>query len=198
VTAEPNAVREATLQEVDSGLAPVTDGWFVVNVRDAAWLTNEAFGARCVFEGDRPVFRKRPDLAIQKFAELGLTLQVLEPGQPSSLYHAESAQEAFLVLVGECLLLVEGEERRLRAWDFVHCPAGTEHVFVGAGSEPCVIFMAGRRLPGRTVFYPDSEPARSHGAGAHSATSSPVEAYAPFPHWQPERPAFPSELPWVR
>src|SRR2546425_2509638 len=89
---------EAQLEQVDSGLAPVTDGWFVVNVRDAAWLTNDAFGGRCVFEGAKPV----------KFGDLGITLAVLEPGKPSGMYHAESNQEDFLVLAGECLLLVEG------------------------------------------------------------------------------------------
>src|SRR5438132_7897121 len=112
---------EARLEELDSGRAPVSDGWFVVNVRDAAWLTNDAFGARCVFEASRPVLRARPDLSVQTFAELGFTLQIIEPGQPSGMYHAESGQENFLVLAGECLLVVEGEERRLRAWDFVHC-----------------------------------------------------------------------------
>ena len=97
-------IDEAHLEEVDSGLAPVTDGWFVVNVRDAAWLTNDAFGARCVFEGDRPVLRRRPDLPVHKFADVGFTLQVVQPGQPSGLYHAESNQEGFLVLAGECTL----------------------------------------------------------------------------------------------
>jgi uncharacterized cupin superfamily protein len=189
-------VEEARLEEVDSGLAPVTDGWFVVNVRDAAWLTNEAFGARCVFEGDKPVLRRRPDLPVHKFAEVGFTLQVVQPGQPSGIYHAESNQEGFLVLAGECLLLVEGEERRLQAWDFVHCPPGTEHVFVGAGEGPCVIFMTGRRTSDRSIVYPDSEAARRYGAGVKTETSSPSEAYAPFPHWQPERPETWNGLPW--
>jgi hypothetical protein len=111
-------VEEAPLEEVDSGLTPVADGWFVVNVREAAWLTNKAFGARCVFESDRPVLRRRPDLPVHKFADVGFTLQVVQPGQPSGMYHAESNQENFLVLAGECTLLVEGEERSLRAWDF--------------------------------------------------------------------------------
>jgi uncharacterized cupin superfamily protein len=188
-------VDEARLEAVDSGLAPVTDGWFVVSVREAAWLTNDAFGARCVFEGDRPVFRKRPDLDVQKFADLGVTLQVVQPGQPSGLYHGESNQENFLVLAGECLLLVEGEERRLRAWDFVHCPPGTEHVFVGAGDGPCVIFMTGGRTRERRTVYPASELARRHGAGVETETSSPSEAYASFPHWQLERPAGWNALP---
>jgi uncharacterized cupin superfamily protein len=188
-------VEEARLEDVGSGLAPVSEGWFVVNVADAAWLTSEAFGARCVFEGGMPVLRERPDLPAHRFPELGVTLQVLSPGRPSGLYHAESAQEDFLVLAGECLLLVEDEERRLQAWDFVHCPAGTRHVFVGAGSGPCVVLMTGRRSEGRTIVYPSSELAREHGAGVDTETRSPHEAYAPYGHWRPGRPDAP--LPWA-
>ena len=189
-------VAEARLEALNSGLAPLTEGWFVVNAREAAWLTHDAFGARCVFEANRPVLRRRPDLDTQTFRDLGLTLGVVWPGQPSGLYHAETNQEDFVVLAGECVLLVEGEERPLRAWDFVHCPPGTEHVFVGAGDGPCVIFMAGRRTPDRGIVYPDSELARSRGAGVETETSSPAEAYAALPHWQPERPASWNELPW--
>lgn len=157
-------VEQARLEAVDSGLAPMSDGWFVVNVRDAAWLTNDAFGARCVFESDRRVLRRRPDLDVQRFADVGFTLAVLQPRKPSGLYHAESNQENFLVLADECLLLVEGEERRLESWDFVHCPPGTEHAFVGAGDGPCVILMTGARTRDRSIVYPRSEKARRHGA----------------------------------
>ena len=187
---------EARLEDVGSGLAPVTDGWFVVNVRDAAWLKNDAFGARCVFEGGMPVLRRRPDLSAHRFADVGFTLQVIQPGQPSGLYHAETNQEGFLVLAGECLLLVDGEERSLRAWDFVHCPPGTEHVFVGAGDGPCVIFMTGRRTADKEIVYPRSGLARRHGASAETETRSPSEAYASSPHWQPERPESWNGLPW--
>jgi uncharacterized cupin superfamily protein len=187
---------EARLEAVDSGLAPVTEGWFVVNVRDAAWLGNEAFGSRCVFEADVPVVRSRPDLEPVKFPQLGLTLAVVAPRQPSGLYHAESNQEDFLVLAGECLLLVEGEERALRAWDFVHCPPGTAHAFVGRGEEPCVILMVGRRGEERAIVYPDSELARRHGAGVEIETNSAKEAYAGFPHWRPRRPDTWNSLAW--
>jgi hypothetical protein len=105
---------------------------------------------------------------------------VIWPGQPSGLYHAETNQEDFLVLAGECLLIAEGEERPLRTWDFVHCPPGTEHVFVGAGNGPCVIFMTGRRGSDKRIVYPHSELARRRGAGVGAETSSPSEAYAPF------------------
>ena len=130
---------EAQLEDSGSGLAPASDGWFVVNVRDAQWLTSEngdkrPSGSECSFES-----------AKAEFPQFGIRLHVLEPGEPNGLYHAENQQEAFLVLSGECTLLVEGGERLLRPWDFFHSPAGTEHIFVGAGDGPCVILMAGAR-----------------------------------------------------
>jgi uncharacterized cupin superfamily protein len=188
---------KARLEAVDSGLAPVSDGWFAVNVREAAWLVNDAFGARCVFEGDTPVLRRRPELGVHRFADLGFTLAVLEPGRPSGLYHAETNQEDFLVLAGECLLLVEAEERPLKAWDFVHCPPGTAHAFVGAGEGPCVILMAGGRTRERHTVYPASELARRHSAGVETETSSPAEAYASFSHWRLGRPDGWEGLPWA-
>ena len=112
------------------------------------------------------------------------------------MYHSETNQEDFLVLAGECLLLVEGEERRLRAWDFVHCPSGTEHIFVGAGNGPCVIFMTGGRTRERGTVYAVSDVARRHGAGVESETTESSEAYARFPEWQPGRPATWEGLPW--
>src|ERR1700741_702081 len=123
-------VEEARLEDVGSGLAPVSTGWFVVNARDAAWVRNEAFGARCVFESSPRGLSDRPDLEPQSFPETGFPLAVLEPGRPTGMYHAESVQEDFLVLAGECLLCIEERERTVRAWDFVHCPAGTCHIFV--------------------------------------------------------------------
>jgi uncharacterized cupin superfamily protein len=190
-------VEEARLEELDSGLAPVSEGWLVVNVRDAAWLTNEAFGACCIFESSGPVLRRRPDLPAQRFADVGFKLHVVQPGQATGMYHAETNQEDFLVLAGECLLLVEGEERPLRAWDFVHCPPGTAHAFVGAGDGPCVIFMTGARTREKGIVYPRSELALRHGAGVETETSSPNEAYARFPHWQPERPERWDGPPWA-
>lgn len=167
----------------------MTDGWFVVNVRDAAWLSNEAFGLRCVFEGDTPALRKNPELDGHTFEQLGITIAVLSPGRPSGLYHAESNQEDFLVLQGECQAIVEGQERQLRAWDFLHCPPGTAHVFVCTGGGPCVIFMTGARNPDREIVYPRSGPALARGAGVELETRSAREAYAPYPHWRPERPS---------
>jgi uncharacterized cupin superfamily protein len=181
-------VPEAQLENLRSGLAPVTQGWFVVNVRDAEWWFAESRGARCGFEneyGDTPV----------EFAQFGINVTVLVPGQ-STLYHAEENQEAFLVLSGECTLIVENEERRLRPWDFFHAPAWTEHAFVGAGEGLCVIVMAGART-GPGVRYPASEPAARHGASVEESTSDWRQAYANVEHFRRERPPKWARLPWA-
>jgi uncharacterized cupin superfamily protein len=185
-------VAEAQLEDKGSGLAPASEGWFVVNVRDAQWLTSEGgekrpSGAECSFESGKA-----------EFAQLGVRLHVLEPGEPNGLYHRENQQEDFLVLSGECLLLVDGQERRLRAWDFVHSPPGTEHIFVGAGDGPCVIFMVGARSEPWEVVYPVSELALRHGAGAKEEATSPDNAYsAEFEPSRRERPSYWPRLPWV-
>jgi uncharacterized cupin superfamily protein len=190
-------VEEARLDDVGAGLAPVSPGWFVVNVAEAAWLRNDAFGGRCVFESSRRVLAERPDAEPQMFTDTGFTLAVLEPGKPTGMFHAESAQEDFLVLAGTCLLLVEDEERELRAWDFVHCPAGTRHTFVGTGDGPCVVFMTGARREGKTLLYPTAERARTHDASVETETTDPMEAYARFSHWRLGRPDAWAELPWA-
>jgi uncharacterized cupin superfamily protein len=190
-------MEEARLDDVGSGLTPLSPGWFVVNVGDAAWLRHDAFGGRCVFESNGRVLAERPDDAPQMFSDTGFTLAVLEPGKPSGLFHAESAQEDFLVLAGSCLLLVEDDERPLRAWDFVHCPAGTRHTFVGRGDGPCVLFMIGARREGKTIVYPVAEHVLARAAGVEEETSSPRDAYASFGHWQLGRPGAWPELPWA-
>jgi uncharacterized cupin superfamily protein len=179
-------VPEAGLDDSGSGLAPVSDGWFVVNVRDAEWWTSQAFGSGCGFESRE-----------HSFPHFGINVSVLEPGQANCLYHSESQQEAFLVLAGECLLLVEGEERPLRPWDFFHCPAGVEHVFVGAGEGPCVVLMVGARTPDEVLRYPVSELAARHGASAEEETSDPAEAYARFERPSRARPGYWDRLPWA-
>ena len=181
-------VEEARLEEIGSGLAPVSPGWFVVNVAEAAWLRNDDFGWRCVFESSQRVLAERPELEPQMFQQLGFTLAVLEPGKPTGMYHAESSQEDFLVLAGTCLLIVEEQERELRAWDFVHCPPGTRHTFVCTGDGPCVIFMTGARQEAGTIVYPVSETAQARGAGVETETNSAREAYAPFGDWRLDRP----------
>jgi uncharacterized cupin superfamily protein len=112
------------------------------------------------------------------------------------MYHREGNQEDFLVLAGQCLLLVEGRQRRLQAWDFVHCPAGTEHIFVGAGEEPCLIFMAGCRTHPKDAVYVADEVALRHGAGVESETTESSEAYAPYPKWSKGPPATWAGMPW--
>jgi uncharacterized cupin superfamily protein len=189
-------VEEARLEDVGSGLAPVSPGWFVVNVGEAAWMRNDAFGGRCVFESSPRVLAERPDAEPQMFADTGFTLAVLEPGKPTGMFHSESAQEDFLVLAGTCLLIVEEEERPLRAWDFVHCPAGTRHTFVGAGDGPCVIFMSGSRSHPASAVYPRNEVALRYGAGVEQETDQSKEAYARYPPWEPGRPESFDGLPW--
>ena len=179
---------EAQLEDSGSGLTPVTQGWFVVNVGDAEWWFAESRGARCGFEneyGDAPV----------EFEQLGISVTVLEPGQ-TSLYHAEANQEAFLVLSGECALLVEDEERRLRPWDFFNSPPWTEHAFVGAGERPCVVVMVGSRS-GPEVRYPTSELAARHGASVAEETADWRQAYAAVERFRRERPPRWARLPWA-
>ena len=182
---------EARLEDSGSGLAPATEGWFVVNVHDAEWWTSEEgekrpSGAECAFESRENWGR-----------ELGIRLHVLDPGEPNGLYHSESHEEAFLVLSGECTLLVEGEERRLRQWDYFRSPPGTEHIFVGAGDGPCAILMAGVR--GETkIRYPVSELASRYGAGAREETGDPRQAYADFEPSRRARPSSWDRLPWAQ
>jgi uncharacterized cupin superfamily protein len=179
-------VEEAKLVETESGLAPAGPGWFVLNVADAATSLHDEFGASIWFQGTKVDFK-----------DFGINIRVLQPGQPNCLYHAESQQEAFLVLDGECTLLVEGEERPLKPWSFVHLPAWTEHVIVAAGSRPCVVLMVGRRSPDEKVRYPVSELAGRYGASATEDTDNSDQAYARFGPRRPGR--IPQDgLPWSR
>jgi uncharacterized cupin superfamily protein len=149
-------------------LADVDDpGWFVVNVGEANWKSLPNGHAWCGFE---------PDDA--PFDGFGISVDVLQPGQPNGMYHSESVQEGFLVLSGECIALVENEERPMRQWDFLHCPPGTDHILVGAGSGPCTVLMIGVRSPERTIHYPVNELAARYGASVSVATDAPREAYA--------------------
>jgi uncharacterized cupin superfamily protein len=164
------AVPEAKIEQTDEGAVVASPGWFVLNVADGAWMRSERGGEWSNLE---------PEGA--EFEQYGIGIHVLQPGEPNGLYHSESMQEDFLVLSGECLLLVEGEERRLKAWDFVHCPPGTHHIFVGAGKGPCAILMVGARGAGKRLHYPPSELAARHGAAAPKETDSPREAYREWP-----------------
>jgi uncharacterized cupin superfamily protein len=179
-------VPEAPLEATEHGLVPTGDGWFVVNACETRWWDREGRGVAGDFDGE-PEF---------PFPQLGIAVYVLRPGEPMAMYHWEADQEDLLVISGEALLIVEGQERPLRAWDFVHCPPETEHIFVGAGDGPCVIFMAGGRTGEKRITYPRSELALRHGAGVETETSVPREAYATFPRWEPGPPESWDGLPW--
>lgn len=173
-------MQEATLAATENGLVPRGQGWYVMNLADAAWRRNEKFGAWCSFEGD------------VRFDEYGINVHVLWPGQPNCHYHEENCQESFLVLSGECLLIVEGVERRLKAWDFVHCPPGTAHVFVGAGTGPCAILGAGtRKGDGDRIHYEPHPVALRHGAASPVGTDDPKVSYQDVPSSGPLRSPWP-------
>jgi uncharacterized cupin superfamily protein len=169
-------VPEAPLERTEHGLSPGGDGWYVLNAREAPWRSAQGRGAVSDFEGEH------------EFPQVGINIFVLEPGDPMSMYHWEADQEDFLVLTGEALLIVEGEERPLRQWDFVHCPPETNHVVVGAGKGPCVVLAVGARDRSTGPDwggYPVDETALRHGAGAQQETTEPQEAYAPVPRRKP-------------
>jgi uncharacterized cupin superfamily protein len=161
-------VPEAPLRMTRNGLVADVNGWFVLNARESRWRDEGPLGVYCTFEGKR------------RFPQLGININVLEPGQALGMYHREKAQEGFLVLAGTCTLIVEGEERPLRAWDYFHCPPGTEHVIVGSGHEAAVVVAVGARgrSVGGGVVYPVSQVAARLGASVERETRSPAEAYA--------------------
>jgi len=167
-------VPESPLAPTEHGLVPTGKGWFVLNAREAPWIDRKGRGVYCEFEG----FEGEAD-----FSQLGINISVLGHGEPIAMYHRENDQEDFLVLAGEGLLVAEGEERPLRQWDFVHCPAGTNHVIVGAGDGPCVVVAVGARVRSTGPdwgAYTVDEAAIRHGAGVERETSDPEEAYARF------------------
>ena len=179
-------VTEARLERVVSGLAPVTPGWFVVNTADAAWVNNDSYGGVCIFESDEFVLRGRPDLTEYVKPHAGFTIRVVPPGRSSGGYHAESVQEDFLILMGECMLIIEDQERHLRAWDFVHCPPMTAHAFVATEAGPCVILATGNRRDDLERVSPPSEVALRYDAGPERRG-----------RWEVHRPEHWDELPWA-
>jgi uncharacterized cupin superfamily protein len=164
-------VNEASSEETPYGRYVTSDGWFVLNLADALAVRNEEKGgAMYPLEPREPMFR-----------DVGVRIRVLWPGDPNALYHSEGVQEGFLVLSGECTLIVEDEERMLRQWDYFHCPADTRHVIVGAGDGPCAILMIGARPEVETIRYPVSEVAAKYGASVAKETDDPGEAYDDWP-----------------
>ena len=148
--------------------------WYVRNVRDGKWWDcgPRGFVTELVDDDD---------------PQVGVNLFVLAPGQPMSMYHWEADQEGFLILSGEALLIVEGEERPLRSWDYFHCPPNVSHTIVGAGTGPAAILAVGTRgsANGDWGGYPYSEVAMKHDASAEEETTDPKVAYARFPSGKP-------------
>lgn len=170
-------VPEAELVSTEHGRVPRGQGWFVLNARETQWWERPGRGVLCEFEGAG--FEGAAD-----FLQLGINLTVLGPGEPMAMYHRENDQEDFLVLAGEALAIVEGEERPLRRWDLLHCPPGTNHVVIGAGDEPCVVLAVGAREHSKGPewgAYTVDEAAQRRGAGVERETTAADEAYAGFP-----------------
>jgi uncharacterized cupin superfamily protein len=159
---------EAELTETAHGHVAAGEGWFVLNARDSRWYYVEGRGAFCDFEGD------------QDWPQLGINVQVLRPDEAMAMYHWEADQEDFLVVSGDALLIIEGEERPLRAWDFVHCPPGVKHTIVGSGEQGCVVIAVGARQQGGPDWggYTVDVVALRHHAGVDRETNRPEEAYA--------------------
>ncbi len=177
-------IEEAELEETEAGLVPASAGWFVMNARDARWFEQPGRG------------RKLPLTGVDEyeaetfFPMLGMAIRVIPPGEPADVYHWETEQEDFLVLSGEGVAIVEGQERRLRQWDFVHCPPGTKHAFAGTGDVPCVLLCASSRQfqkDGPWGFYCSDEAAERHGASSPEETQDGDVAYGRFADQQPAR-----------
>jgi uncharacterized cupin superfamily protein len=172
--------KQAYLDKTDAGWVATSGGWFVLHASQAPWFESDRFGVVCDFEGDAP------------FGQIGVNIHIVYPGQPSCLYHRENAQENFYVLTGTCTLVIEGEERQLKAGHFVHCPPWTDHVFVGAGEEPCAILMIGHRPTDHMLVYPVSPEAAKYNASVEEETTSVSEAYGEAPVFgRPGRPVWP-------
>lgn len=174
-------VEEAQLGEADEGLEPEGEGWFIVNIADSQGLTEPTRGSGAMFEAN-----------IGDFPEFGINVRLLAPGQPASMYHRENHQEAFLVLDGECVAVVEDEERPMRKGDFLHLPAGTAHVIVGAGDGPSSVLMVGARASAPEISFPVSEAAARHGASVEAETTDGAVANAGI---APERAKL-GRVPW--
>ena len=159
-------IPEAPLERTENGVQAAGNGWFVLNAKDAVWGEGGDFG----------VFTRLGETKEARFPQVGFNIGVLWPGQPACMYHREPNQEGFLIVQGECILFVEGEERKMKKWDYFHCPADTNHVMVATGNEPCVAIAVGSRAS-RDVVYPEFEPAREYGGAVENETTDPEEAY---------------------
>lgn len=163
-------MHESRIDDTGTGRVPADDGWFILNLADMQWKTVAGGGTWCIFQAP-----SAPS------PMLGIGVHVLPPGESPGFYHLESGQEGFLVLSGSCIAIVEGEERSMQQWDYLHCPPGTAHITVGAGDAPCAILMVGTRSPGSEIHYPVEPAAARHGWSVARATDSPDTAYADRP-----------------
>jgi uncharacterized cupin superfamily protein len=182
-------VPEAELEETEAGLVAASVGWFVMNARDARWFDKPGQGHSVPLTGydeyEAETF----------FPMLGMAIRVVSPGEPTGTYHWETEQEDFLVLSGEGLLIVEGQERPLKQWDFVHCPPETRHAFVGAGDGPCVLLCASSRQfqkDGPWGYNCADETAARYNASSPEDTQDSEVADARFP--PPRETRYPSGL----
>jgi uncharacterized cupin superfamily protein len=145
------------------------DKWFKHNLSEVQGFEHPKIGKAYLFGESYPR---------ELFGDYGVNIRVLEPDQPASLYHAESVDETFLVLGGECFALVEGEKVPLRKWDFLHCRPGVHHLLVGAGGGPCWILMIGGRKDDDSPHFPVDDAAAGYGASVARETSDPRDAWA--------------------
>ena len=174
-------VPESKLVKTEHGLVPKGEGWYVLNMRDAEWRHADGRGAVCIVGDDFEGWRREAD-------QLGVNPFVLMPGEPMAMYHWEADQEDFLVVSGEAVLVVEGEERQLRAWDFFHSPPKTKHVLVGSGNGPCLVIAVGAREDSEgpdAIGFPADQTAKRHGASVEEDTTDGGVAYG---NVQPRKP----------
>jgi uncharacterized cupin superfamily protein len=163
-------MHEAKIEDTDVGRVPVDDGWYILNLSEIRWGKLPRHGMWCGFgspnhESDR----------------IGIGVHILWPGEAPGFYHEESELEGFLVLSGECIAIVEGQERRMGPWDYLHCPPGTRHITVGAGDGPCAILMYGLRSREASILYPVEPAAAKYGHSVTTETDDPDVAYAGRP-----------------
>jgi uncharacterized cupin superfamily protein len=172
-------MHEANIDDTEHGRVPTDDGWFIMNLKDVAWAKVEGGGTWTAWETRETASKT-----------LGVGVHILWPGESPGYYHTESQQEGFLVLSGECVAIVEGQERRMGPWDFLHSPPGTAHITVGAGDGPCALVIVGTRAPDNEIRYLVEPAAAKYGHSVQTETDSPREAYKDRP------PIEPAPSPW--
>jgi uncharacterized cupin superfamily protein len=173
-------MHEAKIEDTDVGRVPVDDGWYILNLAEIRWTSVPGGGTWCGFGS--------PNVASDR---IGIGVHILLPGEAPGFYHEESELEGFLVLSGECIAIVEGEERRMGPWDYLHSPAGTRHITVGAGDGPCAILMYGTRSPDTKIVYRVEPAAARYGHSVDTETSDPDEAYKDRPPFERVRSPWP-------